>query len=236
MIIVQQIVYTDRAERWHALAEALGLVALYPASPDWGEFGGDGVLAVHRAHEERPAGAVDMNLIVDDLEAAERALAGFSVTRDTMDMVGEYLTVRTASGAEIPVFSGAIPLEGEITVQPIWFHEDIAEARTILEALGMRVNITADRGGWVDMRADAGAIGVHSVSGRSEGSGPGIGLSFEASGDLDALAARLADVGFAASVLDEAYGRSLRVADPDGGADVWIHAEQDDLHGYRRGE
>ncbi|MFD5225752.1 hypothetical protein ACFWHT_09050 [Microbacterium sp. NPDC058342] len=234
MIIVQQVVYTVHAERWHALAESLGLTAFYPPSPDWGEFGGDGVLAVHRADDHRPVGAVDLNLLVDDLDAAERALAAYSVTRGRMQMVGDHLTVRTRSGAEISVFPGAVAVTGEVTVQPIWFHEDIAEVRGILEALGMRAAVVADRGGWVEMRADAGAVGVHSVTGRAEGHGPGVGLSFQTTGDLHALAARLMDAGFAASILDEAYGRSIRIPDPDGGADVCVNDAPTDLYGYHR--
>ena len=40
--------------------------------------------------------------------------------------------------------------------------------------------------------------------------------------------------GLAVPVVDEAYARTVRVANPDGGAEVWITGVQDDLYGYSR--
>ena len=235
MITVQQIVFTEQTERWHALAAAIGFVPPYPPSPEWAEFDGGGVLAVHRAGPEHPAGRVDLNLLVDDLDAAQAALNQYATTRSEMEGVGEMLTVRAASGLEIAVFEGARAAIGEVSVQPIWFQDDIPEARGILEALGMRATIAADSDGWLEMHADGGgSVGLHSVSGRAEGAGSSFGLSFLARGDLDALCARVNDAGFSASVVDEAWTRTIRVEDPDGGLEIWISAVQDDLYGYRR--
>lgn len=231
MITVQQVVFTDAAERWHALATALGFAAPYPPTPEWGEFDAGGVLAVHHATPEHPAGRVDVNLLVDDLDAAQAALADHDVARGEMEGVGEMLTVRAASGLEVAVFGGARATSGDVSVQPIWFQDDVAEARVILEALGMRASIAADGGGWIELRADGGgSVGLHSASTRTEGEGLGFGLSFEAQGDLDALAARLRDAAFEASVIDEASARTIRVADPD----VWINGTQTDLYGSHR--
>ncbi|QMU98385.1 VOC family protein [Microbacterium esteraromaticum] len=229
---VQQIVFTHQPQRWHALAAALGLQAPYPPSPEWGEFHGDGVLAVHHAAAEHPAGSVELNLLVDDLDEAARSLAGFDITRGEMDGVGEMLAVRASSGLEVRIFRGAPEaVNGGLAVQPIWFQDDVAEARAILEALGLQASIVSDGGGWVEMRAaGGGCVGVHAAATRSEGEGQGFGLSFEARGDLDGLAARLEDAGFEASVIDESYGRTIRIADPD----VWINGAQDDLYGYHR--
>lgn len=229
--VVQQIVYTAQPERWWALAEALGFVAPFPPEPVWGEFHADGALAVHRAFEDRAAGAVDIHILVDDLDSAAAALADFEVDRVVMDGVGELLTVHTSSGSAITVAAGA-PMAprratAAIAVQPIWFEPALREPRRILEALGMRAGIVADRGGWVEMEADGGTVGLHEGERR-------VGLSFSARGDLDRLASRLTDAGFRASVVDEAFTRTVRVADPDGGEDVWINGVQDDLHGYHR--
>lgn len=228
MSVVQQIVYTEHPTDWWKLAESLGFIAAFPPAPGWSEFHADGVLAVHPATPEHRAGMTDIHLIVADLDAAASALSGFSATPMSMAGVGEMLVVRAASAITISVSEGAVQGgAGNIAVQPIWFQEDLTEPRQILEALGFRGGITADRGGWVEMLGDGGSVGLH------EGH-PRIGLSFEERGDLDAVASRLQDAGFAASVVDEAFTRTVRVADPDGGEEIWINGAQDDLHGYHR--
>ncbi|WP_194419841.1 hypothetical protein [Microbacterium abyssi] len=228
MTVVQQILYTEQPERWWALAEALGFIAPYPPTAAWGEFHADGVLAVHGATAEHRPGTTDIHLVVEDLDAAASALSSFAVERLTMEGVGEMLVVRAESGIAISVSEGAAQHgAGDVAVQPIWFQADLAEPRAMLEALGFRGGVTADRGGWVEMLGDGGSVGLH------EGE-PRIGLSFEARGDLDALASRLQDAGFTASVVDEAFARTIRIPDPDGGAEVWINGTQDDLHGYHR--
>lgn len=225
IVTVQQIVYTRQPRRWHALAAALGLVAPFEPDEGWAEFDGGGVLAVHRETDDHADGSTDLHLLVDDLDAAECVLAGHDVSRTAMDGVGDLLVVRAASGVSVSVSAGARSTSGPMLVQPIWFQSDVAEAREILEALGLRADIVADRGGWVEMHAPGGgSVGVHGSD------SAGIGLGFLARGDLDALAAALTDAGFAASVVDEAYARTVRIADPE----VWINGEQEDLYGYHR--
>ncbi|GAB3598868.1 VOC family protein [Microbacterium tumbae] len=227
MTVIQQIVYTEHPQRWWRLAEALGFIAPYPPAPEWGEFHGDGVLAVHRAFDDRAAGASDIHVLVDDLDAAAVALAAFDATRSEMAGVGELLTVRAASGIGVTVSAGSGGTSGSISVQPIWFQPGLGESRAILEALGLRAGIVADRGGWAELHADGGSIGLHEGESR-------IGLGFETRDDVDVLSARLRDAGFEASVVDEAYARTVRIADPDGAAEIWVNGVQDDLHGYHR--
>lgn len=236
MTTVQQIVYTDAPERWWVLAEALGFRAVGEPGPEWAEFSGAGILAVHAALPERRPGACDLQLLVDDLDEAQAALAAFEVERLDMAGVGEMLRVRASSGTAIGVSAGRPAVAGAgVAVQPIWFEEDLAEPRAILEALGLRADIVADGGGWIEFAADRGAdrrseggsVGLHAGEPRLE-------ASFLTAGDLDELAGRLTAAGFAAAVVDEAYARTVRVADPDGGAEIWINEVQTDLHGYHR--
>ncbi len=228
MTVVQQILYTEQPQRWWALAEALGFVAPYPPAPEWGEFHADGILAVHGATDDHRPGTVDIHLIVESLDAAATALSSFDVEQTVMEGVGKMLVVRAASGVRISVSEGAAQSgAGSIAVQPIWFQEDLDESRVILEALGFRAGIASDRAGWVEMIGAGGSVGLHAGE-------PRIGLSFEARGDLDALASRLRDAGFEASVVDEAFARTIRIPDPDGGEEIWINGVQDDLHGYHR--
>lgn len=238
MTVVQQIVYTEHPTDWWKLAETLGFVAPFPPSPGWSEFHSDGVLAVHGATSEHRPAMTDIHLIVADVGVAASSLSGFAATQVSMEGVGEILVVRAASGISISVSEGAVQGgAGDISVQPIWFQRDLAEPRAILEALGFRAGIAADRGGWVEMLSDGGSVGLHVADPNvadPDAREPRLGLSFEARGDLDALASRLQDAGFAASVVDEAFTRTVRVADPDGGDEIWINGVQDDLHGYHR--
>lgn len=228
MSIVQQIHYTERERVWWRLAEAMGFAAPQPPLMGWGEFHADGVLAVHAATDDRAAGLTDLHIIVPDLEAAATALTDFAVERSVLEGVGAMLVVTAASGVTLSVSEGAVQAGiGDIAVQPLWFQADLAEPRAILETLGFRSGITADRGGWVEMRGDGGSVGLHAGE-------PRIGLSFEARGNLDMLTRRLNDAGFAASVVDEAFGRTVRIADPDSGEEVWINGVQEDLYGYHR--
>lgn len=242
MTTVEQIVYTGHPERWHALAEALGFAAAAPTTAEWAEFHGDGVLAVHSATDDRPAGTVDLHLLTADLEDAAAALAPFGVAREHMAGVGQLLRVTTGNGVSVTVSTGpqvsTCPQVsiGGVAVQPIWFAEELDEPQRILVALGMRARIVGDRGGWVDLVAPrGGSVGLHAVATAESANGPSIGLSFLAQGDLAELAARVRDAGFDAAVIDEAYGRTLRFPGPDGD-EIWINAEQDDLHGYHRAD
>jgi hypothetical protein len=228
MTVVQQIMHTAQPERWWRLAGALGFRAVSQPTAEWGEFDGGGVLAIHGASDNRPAGACDLHFLVDDLQSAESALSGFAVSRSEMEGVGEVLLVRAGSGVSLTISAGVRETPGgDVSVQPIWFQDDLAEARTILKALGLRADIVAERGGWVELTASDGSVGIHAGE-------PRIGLSFLATGDLDALAERLTDAGFPASVVDEAYARTIRFASPDGGEEIWINGAQDDLYGNRR--
>lgn len=226
MTSVQQILYARDTAAWHALATVLGFEAPHPPAPEWGEFHGSGSLAIHPETPERPAGSVDLHLLVDDLDAAAQALAAFGVSRTTMDGVGEMLTV--SCGVDVTVSTGSAAARPDaLAVQPIWFAPDIETPRRILEALGMRATIASDRGGWVELEGDGGRVGLH------HGDEPRISLSFLAAG-LEGLAERLRDAGYDAAVVDEAFGRSVRFPNPDGGDEVWINGAQDDLYGYHR--
>lgn len=231
-VTIQQILFATNTADWHRLAPALGLVAPYPPEPRWAEFHGEGRFAVHYATEDKPAGTVEIHLVVDDLDVAERALASFTVAREVIEDLGEHLIVRAASGIEVTIWSGAQPVHlGSLAVQPIWFQQELDEPRRILETLGLRPRIRSDSGGWVEFEADGGGLlALH------HGETPRVGLSFLESSDLDALAARLRSAGFEAAVIDESFGRTVRLPDPDGGEELWINGRQEDLYGYERVE
>jgi hypothetical protein len=119
-------------------------------------------------------------------------------------------------------------------VRPVRFTNDVAAMRRFLEALGLTPRIASTGGGWVDFTIDTtGMAALHPAPGTVTPYQAGqTALSFEADEPLEPLRDRLAAAGFAdAHIVDEAYGRTLFVTDPDG---VWvaIDGRQTDLHGY----
>ena len=120
-------------------------------------------------------------------------------------------------------------------VRPVRFTYDVAAMRRFLEVLGLQPRVAADGGGWVDFTMDStGMVALHDAENVQTGFKAGeTSLSFEADEPLEPLRDRLRAAGFAdAHIVDEAYGRTLFVTDPDG---VWvaIDGRQEDLHGYR---
>ncbi len=232
MITVQPIRYTPHQGEWHHLAQVLGFQPAFPPNPQWSEFDGRGILAVHHATAgDHHAGRTDLHLLSDSLDGVEARLdgAGFRVDRTLLDDIGPMLTVIVTSGARITVSGGARTADsGELAVQPIWYQPDLDEPRRVLEAIGLRPRIASDHGTWIDFTADGGGLAaLHRADAvRFE-------LSLEYAGDLDALAARLSRAGFNPSVIDEAYNRTLLVDIPDGDR-LWVNGRQDDLYGYTR--
>ncbi len=104
--------------------------------------------------------------------------------------------------------------------------------RGFLEALGLSAGITR-RDDWAAMHAGAGMVLLHSAA-SSEHEGPaGTTLLTGETSDVVALADRLGRRGLAATVVDEAYGRSLEVTDPLGGR-VVVNETQTDTYGYEQ--
>jgi catechol 2,3-dioxygenase-like lactoylglutathione lyase family enzyme len=98
-------------------------------------------------------------------------------------------------------------------VLPIRYCADVAESTRFYRALGLELGSATRPGGWVELPGAAGILALHKTS---EHAGD-CELAFEADEPLEAVAARLAGAGYAPEpILDESYGRSLRVRDPDG--------------------
>lgn len=232
MITVQPIRYTAHQAEWHQLAQTLGFQAAFPPDPQWSEFDGRGILAVHHAAAgDDHAGRCDLHLLSDDLDGVEARLtdAGFTVTRTMLDDIGPMLTITASSGATITISGGArVANAGDLAVQPIWYQADLTEPRRILETIGLRPRIASDSGSWIDFTADGGGMAaLHQATDvRFE-------LGLEYARDLDALCERLAGAGFTASIIDEAYNRTLLVTTPEGDQ-LWINGVQSDLYGFTR--
>lgn len=231
MTTVQAIQYTSHPERWHALAEALGFHAHMPPQRVWSEFDADGILAIHAASaEDAVDDTTELHLLVDDLDATERALAaaGVATDRTLLDDIGPLLTATSGSGVRVSASTAPRATAGDIVVQPIWYDTDVAHVRPVLEAFGLTETVASDAGTWIEFRAPGGgSIAFHQAD------TPGVVLALSTSGDLDALAERLAGSGIEADVHDEAYNRTALVTTPEGWR-LWINGPYEDMYGYHR--
>lgn len=120
--------------------------------------------------------------------------------------------------------------DASLSVLALWNTPDVAGSAKTLENIGAKPDTSSISGTWAQFRAKHGGyVAAHS------GSTPSTVLSFEYHGDLASYAAGLREAGFETEIVDEAYGRTLLVAHPDGDQ-LWINERQSDLYGYTRNE
>jgi catechol 2,3-dioxygenase-like lactoylglutathione lyase family enzyme len=117
-------------------------------------------------------------------------------------------------------------------VRPVHFVPDVDDAVRFYEALGLEVRARARTGGWIELRANGGELGLHDSATAADGEGrTGVLFSFVAEEPLEALAARLRAAGFPpdGDAVDQEWGRSLFVRAPDG-TRVQIDEQEPELY------
>jgi catechol 2,3-dioxygenase-like lactoylglutathione lyase family enzyme len=102
-------------------------------------------------------------------------------------------------------------------VMPIRYVADVAAATRFYTALGLVQGDRSRSGNWTELNAAGGTLALHTVR-TAEQDIPGrVELSFESAEPLEELVQRLRAAGFEPdAIVDENFGRSLRVIDPDG--------------------
>ena len=107
-------------------------------------------------------------------------------------------------------------------VLPIRYCADVEASTRFYSALGLELGAATRPGSWVELPAAAGILALHK---ETEHAGD-CELAFEADEPLEAVAGRLAEAGYQPEpIIDESYGRSLRVRDPDG---VYVQVNEND--------
>jgi catechol 2,3-dioxygenase-like lactoylglutathione lyase family enzyme len=115
-------------------------------------------------------------------------------------------------------------------VMPIRYVADMAASARFYEALGLKASDESRSGNWAELTASAGLLGLHATRTSSQDNPGRIELAFEADEPLEEVAARLTVAGYEPEpIVDEAFGRSLGVADPDG---VWVQVNEHDKDLY----
>lgn len=260
MIVSRPVRFTDSMDAHRRLLEALGGHILSDFGT-WVVYAlAHGRVALHGADDTSPAGSTMLGFEADDLHlvatSAQAAAPRGTRIRVTEATHGTAAMVTTADGLQFTVdaltidpdhaspepesptqdqasaaAADDVPRAGQVSVLPLWLTAQPDQAAETLAALGARERIRSESGDWVDFRADAGLVAVHRHDSTE------VALSFEYTGEVDELLEPLQQAGFEASVIDEAFGRTLRIPDPDlPDAEIWINQTQSDLYGYRRAE
>jgi predicted enzyme related to lactoylglutathione lyase len=104
---------------------------------------------------------------------------------------------------------------------PIRYVRDMAAARRFYEALGLTHDYSTRQprkgpAAWTELRGDGGYLALHHVP--DDAPERGVELSFTTTEPLENVAGRLRAAGYqlATDVVDESFGRSFTVRDPEG--------------------
>jgi catechol 2,3-dioxygenase-like lactoylglutathione lyase family enzyme len=103
-------------------------------------------------------------------------------------------------------------------VRPIHFVADLAEAVRFYEALGLETEARSRTGGWIELKATGGELGLHDGPSADDGAGrEGVMLNFVSDEPLEQVERRLRAAGFPPQgrIVDQEWGRSLLVLAPD---------------------
>jgi hypothetical protein len=228
MLRVRPVHFTSRMEPWERLLTDLGMIKTLD-DDSWKEFDAwSGRLALQHA----PAGTADDGItsfgveVGDPEEFARRTnLAGAETGNTPAELVpadiGDSCRITGEDGFTFMAdkaahFAQCADADTGLSVVAVWFTEDTASAADTLRSIGARFRPVPDDDETADFTAKNG--GVLMVR---PGSGPArSGFGFEYDGDLDALRVRLTAAGHEVSLTEEAFGRSLHVANPDAAGDA----------------
>lgn len=112
-------------------------------------------------------------------------------------------------------------------VVPIRYTRDVAASVRFYRALGLDLGAASRPGAWVELPAASGMLAVHQADGGNAGQ---CELAFESEEPLEQVAARVRAAGFdVGPVIDENFGQSLRIRDPDG---TWVQINLNDRELY----
>jgi catechol 2,3-dioxygenase-like lactoylglutathione lyase family enzyme len=114
----------------------------------------------------------------------------------------------------------------------IHFVPDVIEAERFYRALGLRPDVRARTGTWIELTATGGEVDLHDAATAADGGGrQGFAVNFVAGEPLEVVERRLRESGFPPEgmIVDQEWGRSLYVRAPDG-ALVQVDEQEPELY------
>lgn len=229
MLRVRPIHHTPHVESWAALLGTLGLVEC-SRSPQGCEFAAaGGKIRLLQANAPR----TELGFEIRDLDKfADWTRSDGTPVEIIEDKTGRAGSITAPDGLHFlaePVEPGdpSAGAEPDLIVMALWNTPDVPGSSTTLRNIGARPDITSEAGTWAQFSAkNGGLVAAHA------GSETGVSVSFEYAGEAADLLEILRTRGLDATLVDEAYGRTVLVPDPDGNQ-LWINERQRDLHGYQ---
>lgn len=116
-------------------------------------------------------------------------------------------------------------------VMPIVYVTDVSASVRFYSALGFTERRRSRSDNWVELAGDGGRLALHRTTGGNRPSKGRVELSLSTTEPLDHLRDVLVHAGIASvgPVIDEAFGRSLVVTDPDG-LEIQINEHDHELY------
>ncbi|QTF71454.1 hypothetical protein [Arthrobacter woluwensis] len=229
-LTVRPIVYTSHRDEWLTLLECLEAVRLTD-DPSWTVLGfHGGRVALHAAEADYPDGTVTLGFETESLDAFLEAVPSTPELRVERHLAGhgESVQVTTADGLRFlvdprtPSGSGQSGLD--TWAEALRMAADVPGAAAELEHLGLKRYLTETNGQTITLRAAEGTVLVHIGVVGAPAAGFAVGTS-----DLQLCHQRLLNAGIQHDVIDETFGRTLRVPCPGPEASLlWISQPDED--------
>lgn len=220
-LTVRPIVHTGHMTRYLELFGALGATVV-TESEMWSEVAfGAGRIAVHGLLPATTEAEVALGFETPSVEGYAAALAGVTGPSVELHEADHGISVRVVGrdGLELLVDTRPDGPDGApgTLVRQLWVSTDVAATADDLESLGLTRRMTNVNGRTIDLRAAEGGTLVHVAEGGA------VGATYELDvTDLNAAHKALLDAGFEHDVIDETWGRTLKVALPGTETRLWV--------------
>lgn len=232
--VAQAFRFSDDPPAMRTFLEVLGLGLLVSEGDSWFDLRGrSGAVALHGTRQsaatEVRGGQTDLVMIAADARSAAEYLESKGLSARVWDeSFGLQAAVdETPLGREVWINEEATdfygkqqhePRPGPIDVVIVFFTDDLAEAATFFGPFGFAADEHGDDDCQALRNGDRGVINLHRSH---DGQAPGtVGMSFETSEPLTAIADRLTAAGYQPSLLEDPT--RVAVTDPDGElVEIW---------------
>ena len=220
-MIIRPTIYTAKPDAWREFVLACGAVPIIDGET-WSVYGlGRGRLGIQLAGHE-PAGSASVSIETIRLDKFSSPYTQLSQPGERPDLtvIGEDLPELLVENLE-----GEAERGGELSAAPLLMTSRVKDNVLVLESLGLELRTINESGTYADFSAD-GIIALHD-RGASNHDSERVQLSFEHP-DLDALENLLVQAGFDPTIVNEDYGRSLRVG--VGNEQAWVNETPTDFY------